>query len=223
MAEKGGATNSASCLSNTERGEVASSRAEGSWRRRDSPRWDVPSNGLKPDCHFEVVCKNSARKRGSPPAGTEDAEALNAPTPILWAKTETEPLKGHQPAAATNLSLLPPRTSITYRILAVCTDQGGLLSWNDTETFGDCPCTFHASRLKDDALQSPSARGRPKGRAAVQSPVVGGLFAKSFWDWEVHRVFACPGEGINAIVAAFGKARNQLAIGRSGPSGKIFS
>ncbi|MET4146608.1 hypothetical protein [Arthrobacter sp. UYCo732] len=39
----------------------------------------------------------------------------------------------------------------------------------------------------------------------------------------VDKVFAYSGDGINAIVAAFRKTEDQLAVGVSGSSGEIFS
>ena len=35
---------------------------------------------------------------------------------------------------------------------------------------------------------------------------VGDFFWQRLWDWGVRRVFGYPGDGINGIVAAFGKA-----------------
>lgn len=58
---------------------------------------------------------------------------------------------------------------------------------------------------------------------AVASSTVGDYLLDRFRQWGVEKVLAYPGDGINSIVAAFGKAENQLCGRRLRLSGEIFS
>ena len=57
-------------------------------------------------------------------------------------------------------------------------------------------------------LRSPSARGWPKGRWAVASRAVGDYLLDRFRQGGVDKVFARPGDGINAILATIGDTEN---------------
>lgn len=106
----------------------------------------TPAHGSQPDCHFS---KSSApiqlTKREAPGKSCDCNGTESSRRPTLRRTPKPAPelcrwkSKLQLSSRAGNPSLFPPRTVVTYKILAVSTLQSGLPGWNDEEKSGGLP------------------------------------------------------------------------------------